>query len=265
MLRISISKEFLIFCTIFIFAVSVTLAVSENESIAETIILAEDVYPPFSNPDGSGLSNEIVLAAFKAAGINIRLKVFPFPRLMKMVKIGKAPAGFNCAVTQSLKQDYIFPEHPLYTIHTRFYYNKENPLVIDTENDVTDKIVKKGIIVGEVLGYIYPPFYEALKKAVPPLHSEAIRSDEKLIRKLILKRNRIALMTGEVVNYHVHRMKLEGHLGYGAFEWEVPLHIVFSKKHPQGASLAENFDRGMEIIRENGTYDRLVRKYPISK
>ncbi len=48
MLRISISKKFLIFSTIFIFAVSVTLAVSENESIAETIILAEDVYPPFS-------------------------------------------------------------------------------------------------------------------------------------------------------------------------------------------------------------------------
>lgn len=63
-----------------------------SASFAKTIILgAENDWVPYSNHDGSGMANEIVLAAYKAVGIDVKLQVAPYNRLLKMVKSGVFP------------------------------------------------------------------------------------------------------------------------------------------------------------------------------
>lgn len=244
------------------------IVIPEQARAAETVILAEDSFLPFSDKDGEGLSNEIVVSAFSAVGLDITLKVYPFPRIMWMLKQGKAPGGFNAVPTEDAQEEYIFGKQAIYTTHMRFYYHKDDPVVIDTEDDIHEKLIQQGIIVGEVLGYIYPPAYEALKaKAAdaPGLKVEAVKSDEIIIKKLRAHRNRVALMTSEVAEFHIKQMNIEGELKQGALTWEAPLYVAFSKSHPKGEFLSKEFDKGMELIKEDGTYAQILKKYNISQ
>jgi ABC-type amino acid transport substrate-binding protein len=42
---------------------------------------------------------------------------------------------------------------------------------------------------------------------------------------------------------------------------EVPLRIFFSKAHPHGREAARLFQQGLEILIQNGEYNRLAKKW----
>ncbi|MCF8082252.1 MAG: hypothetical protein K9M96_04100 [Deltaproteobacteria bacterium] len=57
------------------------LLISPSVCLSETIILgAENDWAPYANQDGTGMSNEIVAAACKAAGIEVRFQVAPMKK-----------------------------------------------------------------------------------------------------------------------------------------------------------------------------------------
>ncbi len=63
---------------------------------AETITLgAENDWAPYANPDGTGMANEIVSAAYKAVDIDVVFKVGPYNRLLKEVREGAIPGAFD--------------------------------------------------------------------------------------------------------------------------------------------------------------------------
>ena len=212
----------------------------------DVVILAEDAFVPFSHENGEGLSNQIVQEAFKAAGVNATIKVYPFTRLMQMVDTGKAVGGFNAVPTPETAGDYLFGKYPIYVSHMYFYYHKDDPIEINNEGDIITKLVKPKVTVGEVMGYIYPSAYVALKESKDPakhLMVDSVKSDDVLIKKIALKRNRIALMTGEVADYHLDNMGLTDKFGRGQYRWDAPLYIAFSKQHPD-AVLKRRYTRG---------------------
>lgn len=251
------------------FILSVLLFGAQGAAYAEEVALcAEDAFVPFSEANGTGLSNDIVVAAYKAVGVDAKIKVYPFTRLMVMVKDGSAIGGFNAVPTSDTKADYLFGKSPIYVTHMYFYYNSQSPIVIDTEADIMAKLVKPKVVVGDVAGYIYPPAYTALTTSKDPnksLKEESVDSDEILIKKLQAQRNKIALMTAEVADYHINRMGLQKAFGHGKYVWDAPLYIAFSKKNPKSKHFMELFDKGMETIKANGTYDKILLKYPFLK
>lgn len=226
----------------------------------DVVILAENDFVPFSTPEGKGLSNEIVKEAFKAVNINAKIDVFPFARIMLMVKDGKAIGGFNAVPTDETKPDYLFGKEPIYTTHMSFYYNNEAPVVINSKEDISAKITAS-TKVGDVLGYIYPPEYVKLKDSKAFI-VESVNSDEILIKKLAAKGNKLALMTVEVANYHIQKLGMKDKIGYGKYSWSAPLYIAFSKKHPKANYYLEQFDKGMALIKSNGLYKKILDKYP---
>ena len=245
---------------LFMFFLCVCLFASRGMA-EEVVILAENEFVPFSNSEGKGLSNEIVREAFKAVNIDANIKVFPFARLMDMVKNGEAVGGFNAVPTDDTKSDYLFGKEPIYTSHMNFYYNVSDPVQIDAEADIAAKISSQKMAVGDVVGYIYPPEYVKMKDS-KALMVESVNSDEILIKKLAAKRNKVALMTVEVANYHINNLGLKDKIGYGKYTWEAPLFIAFSKKHPKAQYYLEQFDKGMAMIKSNGVYHKILSNYP---
>ncbi|MBN1984428.1 MAG: transporter substrate-binding domain-containing protein [Chitinivibrionales bacterium] len=230
----------------------------------EITILAEDAFVPFSLEDGTGLSNEIVKAGFKAAGIEVKVKVFPFVRLMEMVKKGEALGGFNAVPTPITEKEYLFGKEPIFVSHMYFYYNKNNPIAINSMDDIITKLVKTKTPVGQVTGYIYPEEYEKLK-AAPNQGDRLIivenDSDDGLIKMLKEGRVKIAFMTAEVANYHIDKAKWSSFFGHGEYKWDAPLFVCFSKNNPKGAQYAASFDKGMATIKQNGAYVAITEKY----
>lgn len=246
----------------FMFMLFLCLGLFANRGGAEdVVILAENDFVPFSTPEGKGLSNEIVSEAFKAVNINAKIEIFPFARLMVMVKEGQAIGGFNAVPTDDTKPDYLFGKEPIYTSHMNFFYHVEDPVVIDTEADIATKISNQKMVVGDVVGYIYPPDYVKMKDSKAFI-VESVNSDQILIKKLAAKRNKVALMTVEVANYHIQNLGVKDKIGYGKYTWEAPLFIAFSKKNPKAQHYMEQFDKGMAIIKSNGIYQKILGNYP---
>jgi len=48
------------------------------------LIAVEDDAAPWSRSDGCGYANDLVIAAFKAVGIDVELKVVPYARCKRM-------------------------------------------------------------------------------------------------------------------------------------------------------------------------------------
>lgn len=264
MKNLGLEKKFIIGLVL-----GIALMIQSQWAHAEDVVIyAEDAFVPFSFENGEGLSNQIVKEAFKAAGVNADIKVTSFSLLMKMVAEGTAVGGFNAVPTPETNQEFFFGKYPIYMTHMYFYYYKEDPVIIDSMNDIMTKLVAEKISVGDVLGYIYPTEYTALKEAKDSskrLMADSVNSDDILIKKLKAKRNRVALMTAEVADYNIETMGFKDQFGHGKYVWEAPLYVAFSKKNPQGKHFLELFDKGMNTIMENGKYKEILSKYPFLK
>ena len=99
-------------CLMRLFLIILFLLSSASVSFAETIILgAENDWVPYSNHDGTGMANEIVLAAYKAVGIDVKFQVGPYNRLLKMVRNGEILGAFNVPQERSNEKEYRSEEH----------------------------------------------------------------------------------------------------------------------------------------------------------
>jgi len=191
---------------------------------AEGIILgAENDWVPYSNQDGTGMVNEIVRAAYKAVGIDVKFNVGPYNRLLKMVRDGELLGAFNVPKEKSNESKYLFGKTPIFTAHSAYYYNKEHPLSVGRKEEL-----KNGEKIGVVFDYGYGDFFSSNDKIV----KIPVRSDQLNIRKLAKGR------VDAIILYDKTARKLLRSEGFSdlilkAFESESgDIYVAFSKNSP---------------------------------
>ncbi|HXE98422.1 MAG TPA: transporter substrate-binding domain-containing protein [Dongiaceae bacterium] len=221
-------------------------------------IAVEDDAGPWSQREGTGFANDVVRAAFKAAGVEVELTVVPYARCKDMVFKGKVAACFSMSWLPEFTGKVVFADKPLFSCYSDYFTGSRKPLKATQESDLP-----RGTVVGIVSGYEYPPSVYALKEKGIVVFEES-ESEVLNLKKLALGRIDAAL-----VNYNktkpaelllkkagvsdkVKRAFRSGTLG--SF-------IGFSTKHPQGMEALKEFNRGYRIISSNGTRDKAERKW----
>lgn len=222
---------------------------------AQTLeILNEENYPPFSS-NQSGLSLEIVDAAFSAVDIEPQFVPVPFARLTKMIKSDLAIAGFNIIKEEYAEDDFIFPKTPIYTVSTQYYFHKERASH-KTSNKGLDDIE---LLVGEVIGFMYSKAHFDR-----PFQRYKANTEEQLLQMLLAKRLDAAYITKEVVcHLGLKESRYLTELGTENQEGRhsVDMYIAFNKNFPQAQQLADAFDKGMQIIKNSGKYQAIASMY----
>jgi len=240
-------KSLLIFSVCFIALFSYPLQ-------AETIELyAEDSYTPFSNPDGSGIVNKLVIAAYREVGIKVKVRTVPFVRIVKWLEEGKGLGGFSAVKTPDGEAKFIFGEQPVYQVTTKFFYAAKRPIEILSERDLNNIRLQ----VGEVNGYMYHPEYYQYK-----FKRQKAQSEERLIKMLLLGRIDLAYITEKVIDYQLSvmglpRETLSSISSIGVVS--VPLYVAFNKQHPKAKYYAEMLDKGLLKLKETGRYIPLTQ------
>jgi ABC-type amino acid transport substrate-binding protein len=56
-------------------------------------------------------------------------------------------------------------------------------------------------------------------------------------------------------------MGLHDQITFGFVNETHPVYLAFSSKHPKAVHFMEAFDRGMDIIHKNGTYQKILARY----
>jgi len=103
---------------------------------AELKIMAEDAAEPFSRPDGTGYANEIVKAAFHAAGVEIQLDVVPYARCKKDVEDGKVVACFSMSWYRGVEDAVAFSELPVIQVYADVFLNRKSPSRVARIEDI---------------------------------------------------------------------------------------------------------------------------------
>lgn len=237
-------KFLFIFCTLF-----------SLSAFADDISLyVEETYFPFSNADGSGVSNTIVVEAYKVMGINVKLDVVPFVRMMEYISAGKALGGFNAIPIESEKNNFIFGTQPIYQVKTYIYYNPKKSIPTDSIAELN----KTNLKLGEVRGYMYDDKYKEIS-----LKRFYTASDEQLIKMLLSSRLDTAILTGGVTESILKNLGYS-HSALSRIESfaiaKAPLHVAFNAKHPKANYYANILDQGLLKLKASGRYAEIIKR-----
>lgn len=239
--------------------ITLLIVIQSSISAKEKLIIGvEDDAAPWSLADGTGYANELVKAIYQAVNVDIELDVIPYVRCKKEAIDGTKVGCFNMAKIADLEDDIIFPKTPLFLEYISYFYLKEKPLKALSEREI-----KKGTIVGTVIGYEYTDtFYELKNGGI--IQSDETNSETLNIQKLALGRIDAAILVHNETKSSDFIIKNAGAKGQilKAFTSDtLELHIGFSKKHPLTEFAMEMYEKGIAIIKANGTYKKITQKY----
>ncbi|MBC8086541.1 MAG: ABC transporter substrate-binding protein [Phycisphaerae bacterium] len=225
---------------------------------AELLVAIEDAADLWSRVDGTGFANDVVIAAFRAAHVPIRLTVVPYARCKQLVLEGAVVACASMSRDRTSSSMVRFPSVPLFVCYTELLENSAKPL-----NSTKLSALARGTRVGVVLGYEYPAALDTALRA-GNISVERAPSELILMRKLAAGRVDAALMNLNDIKSLAYisaatgltaKMLSRGRVG------TLESYLGFSLRHPQSAGAMSAFEAGMRTIRANGELAAISGKW----
>jgi len=222
-------------------------------SSAETITLgAENDWIPYANQDGTGMSNEMVRAAFKAVGIEAIFQVGPYNRLLKGVRDGGILGAFNVPKERANEDLYIFGKTPLFTALSAYYHNRDQPLKATRKEDLAN-----GEKVGVVFDYGYGDFFTSNDR----ITKIEVRSDLLNLKKLAMGRIDATILYDKTAKRLIEENGLTDKIEKAFDSEKADIYVAFSKTFPTARYYADKLDEGLAIIKANGEYQKILEAY----
>lgn len=219
----------------------------------ETIRLAvENSWPPYSDSNGNGYSKEIVRAAFKASGVKTKFQALPYARVLSSVKKGDVTGGFNVTRQESTNAIFHFSHEPILKAHASLFVLPGSSLLkIKKTSELPD-----GVRIGLIRGYEYGDAYD---KQSPRFKERRVLKQEQIIRMLLSKRIDCAIMFDDVANYTLSKLKIPPESIVKSFRNHTSdIYVAFNKKNPNSKIYGQKLDDGLNVIKENGTYTKIL-------
>lgn len=218
---------------------------------------AEDGAGPWGDKDGHGAGNEIVLAAYKAAGMDIKLNILSYAKAKALTLEGKIAGCFSMAWEPELEGKIVFAKEPLYTPSAVFFKNTKHSLKAKNIDQIEEKSV-----VGTVIDYEYPEAVVALKKR--GVKFEEGYSEEANLKKLVQNRYPTTVaMIDELKSsdFLIQKAGVKGLVEVAFIASKQGSFVGFSLNHPDGKLAKAKFDEGYALIKKNGTLEKILKKW----
>lgn len=249
------TKNLLAGMLVFMTALMVPAQVPVEAVKQPLVIAAEDGAGPWGQADGTGCGNDLVLAAYAAVQVPVRLDVMPYARAKNGVLTGSYVGCFGMAWTPDLKGKVLFADKPLYSVVAMLMQASERPL-----KAASVKELRLGTKVGIVFEYEYPPtYYNLVKqgKLVPVSSYNEVTS----LKNLDLNRIDVALVVVDDLksaDYLIAQSGMAGRVSPAFSIGGQSTYLGFSTAHPQSEYARRKFNEGFAIILRDGTYKRIV-------
>jgi len=234
------------------FALIILLTLGSLSLKAETLSLVADEWPPYVDESLAhrGLAIDLVTSAFARAGYDVNFDLENWNHALEGARIGVYDVVANIWLTEDRAKDLDFSDAYLVN-DIRFIKRKSSAVTFDTMDDL------QGLLVGTIKGYAYPAdfsSYPAVVKIIQPALLPALN---------YLVQGQFDLVIGDK---HSIEYTLREFLGFEAKNLEFleksvgksPLHIAVSRANPKHRKIVEDFNRAMNEMREDGTYQSIL-------
>ncbi len=242
-------------CLIFVLFFFVT-----SVSFAKTFEIATGEWAPYVSDtmtDG-GPTAQIVSAALNAAGHGVNFNYMPWKRTEVLTQKGKMVATFPWSMADSFKET-TFQSTPLAHQKMVFFYMKEK----HPGWDFTGLEDLRKLKVAGSQGYSYVEIFK--NAGVKAIYVDDIKASLKMMikgRADVVPESQLVGTQAIKDNYASDLAKI------GTSQTPLfvkPLYLMVSKKHADGAELIKEFEKGFKMIRENGTFKKILDEYGLSE
>lgn len=224
---------------------------------AESVLIAaEDDWAPYCVLDKEsgqprGLAPELVKAAFAAEGVDVEFRTIPFARCMYEARSDKVLGCFDATITEENRYQYFWHETPMFEEDLAIF-----ALASEPRRDLKLTSLEQKT-VGITLGYTYPTdFMEN-----PRITRFQAKSDTQIIEMLVRGRVDYILMNEMPGYLKIQQKQLSGKVVKVGKISTDSFWLAFSRAHPRGEEMASRFEEGLQKIKNNGTYEALVRAF----
>jgi polar amino acid transport system substrate-binding protein len=199
-----------------------------------------------------GLTTAIVKAAFRAGGHNSSVDFIPWARALKEVEMGNSDVVMGAYHNAEREQAYIFSD-PIYFLHLGLI---ARPGLGVSEYKTLRDLTPYSIGVSR--GFANSEEFDAAGY----LDKHVATFPNLNIRKLFRGRIDMAVMNFDLFRYEA---KKEGFCISDVEFMEPPLEthglfLMASRQIPDGEKIIQDFNLGLDKIRKNGEFDRIVSR-----
>jgi polar amino acid transport system substrate-binding protein len=249
-------KNILTYLLISLFIISPVFSKEEK-----TIKLATIEWPPYvtAKVKSKGWTSEVIKAAFKTQGYKAIFSFIkggrPWGQVLSMVKSGKFVAGFPAYYSEDRTESFYFSRSigrgPL-----GFFKRKGEKINFDG-----DLSSLKSFKIGIVKDYVNSEHFERATY----LKTKSYKDDKTSLVMLNKKRVDLVLLDKLVTKYHLKNDPYLKKFDFNIEFIEPPLenknlHIIFTKKKNMSPQLMRIFQKGLNEIKSNGVYDKIVKQ-----
>ena len=200
-----------------------------------------------------GLTTALVKAAFKAVGHNSSVDFIPWARALKEVEEGKADVVMGAYRNAEREQIYHFSD-PIYFLELGLI---ARPGLGVSRYDELDDL--KPYKIGVSREFANSEEFDAADY----LDKDVATFPNLNIRKLFRGRIDMAVMNFDLFRYEARK---EGFCISDVEFMEPPLqthglHLMASRNIADGEQIMQDFNRGLDTIRKNGEFDRIVGRF----
>lgn len=220
-----------------------------------TVVLATDPWPPYYGPDlnDGGYFTDIVTEAFKRVGYTCEVKFVPWKRALERAQRGSYDGILGAFYAESRTRDFAYSE-PISESHLAFFSKKGRGIRYQTLQDLSQ------YSIGVIRGYSYSEEFEAATE----LRTEEVNRVEQNIEKVLANRIDLFIDSQEVVSYLLNTTLSDQK---DQLEMLTPpyktntLYVLISKKNPQHQRIVNDLNRGLQMLKEDGTYDAILKEH----
>jgi len=199
-----------------------------------------------------GFLVEISKEAFRRVGYNLEVAFVPWKRAMWEAEFGVVDGVLGAWYTEERTKVFAYT-NVIAKSRLVFLKRKNQEIEYNTMSDL------KGFRIGVVGGYVYTDEFDEADY----LYKEEDVSTEINLRKLLYERIDLTPDIEEVV-YHILKSKHPEQLG-SIESVGKPLKVqliynIVSKKNPNFMKITDDFNRGLEMMKNDGSYYKILRE-----
>ncbi len=215
-------------------------------------LVASD-YPPFemARPDEglSGFDYEVVTKSFEITGYRTHIRFMPWNRAIAEVESGKAAAVLSCAY-RAQRQEFALYSDQISSSTDGVFYRKDH--IAPEVTTITDLI---GRSVAAVQGYATHSRLQDI--GANPI---GVPDDAAGLKMLEVGRFDYFFNGRQATDFRIRQLGMSGKFDFSATE-DKPLFLCISKAYPEAERILADFNRGLSILKADGTYALIHAKY----
>jgi polar amino acid transport system substrate-binding protein len=211
----------------------------------------EHITPGKDSKKLQGYSWDILRESLHASGYAIDLKIYPWVRAIDETKRGNVDVIFPAGLTKERQTFFHFSKTPVNQANFLVYVQKDSNIRWDGLTSLA------GLNIGAMRGWNYGQKFEE-KKLKPKMISKIIKGFQ------MLEAGRIDGFVGYEVNfdYALKQSKLQpgNYKKLPAFDFSKEF-LAGSKDNPKVQQILADYDKGKDIIDNNGVMDKIKIKW----